>query len=135
MTVQQNGSVPPAVGSFDGQPLIAARGLSVGYGRIPVVRALDPEDRAGEVGCLRWAHGAGETTTRLALAGEPQPLGGSVVWLGTPVRTPLHVRARQGLGYVPEERSIIRGLSVLDNLRIGRGSVDTALEFAPELKK
>jgi branched-chain amino acid transport system ATP-binding protein len=36
---------------------------------------------------------------------------------------------------VPEERSIIRGLSVIDNLRIGRGSVEAALEFAPELKR
>jgi branched-chain amino acid transport system ATP-binding protein len=50
------------------------------------------------------------------------------------VRTPLHVRARQGLAYVPEERSVIRGLTVLDNLKIGRGSVDAAFAFAPELR-
>jgi branched-chain amino acid transport system ATP-binding protein len=135
MTVQQNGSVAPAVGTADVEPLIAARSLSVGYGRIPVVRELDLEVRPGEVVCLLGANGAGKTTTLLALAGELQPLGGSVVWLGTPVRTPLHVRARQGLGYVPEERSIIRGLSVMDNLRIGRGSVEAALDFAPELKR
>jgi branched-chain amino acid transport system ATP-binding protein len=135
MTVQQNGSVAPTDGETDAAPLIAARGLSVGYGRIPVVRELDLEVYPGEVVCLLGANGAGKTTTLLALAGELQPLSGSVVWLGAPVRTPLHVRARQGLGYVPEERSIIRGLSVIDNLRIGRGSVEKALEFAPELKK
>jgi len=135
MSVQQNGVAASTDGRVGITPLIAARRLSVGYSRIPVVRDLDLDVRPGEVVCLLGANGAGKTTTLLALAGELTPLDGSVVWLGEPVRTPLHVRARQGLGYVPEERSIIRGLSVMDNLRIGRGSVEAALEFAPELKR
>jgi branched-chain amino acid transport system ATP-binding protein len=116
-----------------GAPVIAARSLSIGYGRIPVVRDLDLEVYPGEVVCLLGANGAGKTTTLLGLAGELQPLDGTVEWLGRPARSPLHVRAREGLSFVPEERSVIRGLNVLENLKIGRGSVEAALEYAPPL--
>jgi branched-chain amino acid transport system ATP-binding protein len=117
-----------------GAPVISARSLSIGYGRIPVVRDLDLEVHPGEVVCLLGANGAGKTTTLLGLAGELPPLDGTIEWLGRPTRSPLHVRAREGLSFVPEERSIIRGLNVLENLKIGRGSVEAALEFAPALE-
>jgi branched-chain amino acid transport system ATP-binding protein len=116
-----------------GSPVIAARSMSIGYGRIPVVRELTFEVHSGEVVCLLGANGAGKTTTLLGLAGELPPLEGTVEWLGRPTHSPLHVRAREGLSFVPEERSIIRGLTVLENLKIGRGSVDAALEYAPAL--
>jgi branched-chain amino acid transport system ATP-binding protein len=116
-----------------GSPVIAARSVSIGYGRIPVVRELTFEVRPGEVVCLLGANGAGKTTTLLGLAGELPALEGTVEWLGRPAHSPLHVRAREGLSYVPEERSVIRGLTVLENLKIGRGSVDASLEYAPAL--
>jgi branched-chain amino acid transport system ATP-binding protein len=47
---------------------------------------------------------------------------------------PLHRRARQGMRYVSEERAIIRGLSTADNLRLGSGTIDEALQIFPELK-
>jgi branched-chain amino acid transport system ATP-binding protein len=46
---------------------------------------------------------------------------------------PLHQRSRRGLGFVTEEKSVIFSLSVLDNLRLGRGDVDEAFELFPEL--
>jgi len=116
-----------------GAPIIAARSMSVGYGRMPVVCDLTLEVHAGEVVCLLGANGAGKTTTLLGLSGQLPTLEGHVEWCGQPVHSPLHVRAREGLSYVPEERSVIRGLTVLENLRIGRGSVDAALEYAPML--
>jgi branched-chain amino acid transport system ATP-binding protein len=116
-----------------GSPVIAARSMSIGYGRIPVVRGLTFEVHPGEVVCLLGANGAGKSTTLLGLAGELPALEGTVEWLGRPTHSPLHIRAREGLAYVPEERSIIRGLTVLENLKIGRGSVDAALEYAPAL--
>ncbi len=114
--------------------LLAARKLSAGYGTIPVLTDLDLHVDAGEVVALMGSNGAGKTTTLMTLAGRLQPTAGAVEWLGKPVRTPLHRRARDGLRYVSEERSIIRGLTTLDNLRLGPGPVDDALERFPELR-
>jgi branched-chain amino acid transport system ATP-binding protein len=51
------------------------------------------------------------------------------------VKSPLHVRARRGLAYVSEERSVFRGLSARDNLRVGRVQTDEAIALFPELEK
>jgi branched-chain amino acid transport system ATP-binding protein len=136
MTVQSPASgdaQAPVSGS--GEPLISASSLSAGYGGQPVLRNLSLEVRAGEVVALLGANGAGKTTTLLALAGVLSPLAGSVTWLGSPVRKRLHVRAREGLGFVPEDRSVIGSLTTLENLRLGRGDPEVALELLPELKR
>ena len=114
-------------------PLLAARGLSVGYGSTPVVSDLDFEVHAGEIVALLGRNGAGKTTTLLGLAGELRPTAGTVLWEGSPMRGPLHQRSRRGLGFVTEEKSVIFGLSVLDNLRLGRGDLDRAFTLFPEL--
>jgi branched-chain amino acid transport system ATP-binding protein len=114
--------------------LLAARNVSAGYGAIPVLTDLDLHIDSGEIVALMGSNGAGKTTTLMTLSGRLQASAGEVEWLGRPVRTPLHRRARAGLRYVPEESSIIRGLSTLDNLRLGPGPVDDALERFPELK-
>jgi branched-chain amino acid transport system ATP-binding protein len=116
------------------EPLIAARGMSAGYGTQPVVRDLDIEVRPGEVVALLGPNGAGKTTTLRVLAGELAPMGGEVTWLGDPARTPLHRRARQGLAYVGE-RAVFTRLDTADNLRVGRVGTDRALELFPELGK
>ncbi|MBV9660752.1 MAG: ABC transporter ATP-binding protein [Acidimicrobiales bacterium] len=128
------GAPSPNGSGANSSDLIETRGLSLGYNKIPVVRDLDLHVREGEVVCILGANGAGKTTTILGLAGELSPMSGEIHWLGKPVKSPLHVRARQGLAFVPEERSVIFGLSVLDNLRLGQGDVDAALELAPELR-
>lgn len=128
-----NGGPDLARAHDDREVVIETRGLSLGYNKIAVVRDMNIKVHAGEIICLLGANGAGKTTTILGLVGELTPLEGEICWLGEPTRSPLYVRARQGLSFVPEERSVIFGLSVLDNLKIGRGDVDIALEFAPEL--
>ena len=114
-------------------PLIEARGLAAGYGELAAVRDLDLEVYPGEVVALLGPNGAGKTTTLLTLAGELPPLGGEVHWLGSSRKAPLHRRVRQGLAFVPEERSVIKRLSTADNLRLGKHEVAAALEFFPEL--
>lgn len=114
-------------------PLLATRDLSVGYGSTAVVTDLNIEIRSGEVVALLGRNGAGKTTTLLGLAGEVRPISGEVLWGGEPMTGPLHRRSRRGLGFVTEEKSVIFALSVLDNLRLGRGDVDRALELFPEL--
>jgi branched-chain amino acid transport system ATP-binding protein len=115
-------------------PLIEARKLSAGYGRVPVVRDLDLHVQAGEVVSLIGPNGAGKTTTLLALAGELPPLAGQVRLLGDVVRTPLHRRARRGLSFVTEERSVFMGLSTAANLQLGRVGREQCLELFPELR-
>jgi branched-chain amino acid transport system ATP-binding protein len=113
--------------------LIEARGVSAGCGKVAVVRELDLRVDRGEVVALLGANGAGKTTTLLTLAGEVEPLAGEVHFLGAPTRSPMHVRCRDGLGYLPEERSVIMGLTVAENLKLAAVSEDTALGYFPAL--
>jgi branched-chain amino acid transport system ATP-binding protein len=127
-------STPAAAPAPAGAVVLAAHGLSAGYGGQPVVRELNLEVRSGEVVALLGANGAGKTTTLLALAGVLSPLAGSVTWLGRSDRAPMYARVRAGLGFVSEQRSVISSLTTLENLKLGRGEPDVALELLPELK-
>jgi branched-chain amino acid transport system ATP-binding protein len=113
--------------------LLEAVDLSAGYGSLAAVRNLNLHVDEGEIVALLGANGAGKTTTILTLSGELPPIGGEVRWLGEPASRPLHVRARQGLSLVTEEKSVFMGLSVAENLRLGRGDPALALELFPEL--
>jgi branched-chain amino acid transport system ATP-binding protein len=114
--------------------LLEARGVSAGYGGQPVIRDISVGVGRGEIVGILGANGAGKSTTLRALVGEIGLLGGKVHWRGVESRAPLHRRARDGLGYVPEDRSVFPALTVEENLRVGRGSVDDALGYFPELK-
>jgi branched-chain amino acid transport system ATP-binding protein len=118
-----------------GAPALEASSLSVGYGPIPVVHGLDLTVRAGEVVGLLGANGAGKTTTLLALSGELAPSQGEVRIDGVPTTSPLYARARRGLAFVTEERSVFMQLTAGENLRLGRGSAQDALDLMPELGK
>lgn len=115
--------------------ILEASDLTVGYGSIPAVTALNLSVAPGEVVALMGANGAGKSTTLMALAGILNPSAGEVRLRGEPTTAPLHRRARLGLRYVSEERSVVRGLSTLDNLRLGPGPVDHALAMFPELER
>jgi branched-chain amino acid transport system ATP-binding protein len=115
------------------EALLKADGITAGYDGIPAIRNLSLSVKAGEVVALLGANGAGKTTTLLTLAGEVPLHGGHVTWLGQPARGSLHRRARSGLCMLTEERSLFMGLTVRQNLRLGRGPTDKALEIMPEL--
>ena len=124
-------------GRQDDDVLIAARDLAVGYNEIAVVRGIELEVRAGEIIALLGANRAGKTTTLLSLAGAIAPIEGEVHWLGEPVsrRVPLHRRATQGLGFLTEERSVFKQLTVAENLRVDANcDVDQVLTLFPELR-
>jgi len=114
--------------------MLEVEGLVAGYGGIAAVRGVDLSVAAGEVVALLGANGAGKTTTLLALAGEIPTLQGSVRFDGSPFCGPLHRRARAGLGFVTEERSIFRQMTVDENLALGRGDREAAYRLAPELE-
>jgi len=114
--------------------LLEAKKLSAGYGGVPVLREVDLEVHAGEMVALLAANGAGKTTTMLTLCGDVPPLGGEVHWRGARTTAPFHRRARDGLCLVSEQRWVFMNLSLADNLRLGSGGIERALEFFPELR-
>jgi branched-chain amino acid transport system ATP-binding protein len=114
--------------------LIAAKGVSSGYGKMAVVRELDLHVDSGEVVALFGANGAGKTTTLLTLAGELAPMEGQVEFLGQPTRSPMHVRCRNGLGYVTEGRSVIMDMSVANNLKLAGVPPAEAFRYFPLLE-
>lgn len=115
--------------------VLACRNLSAGYGQITVIRDIDLEVRAGEVVALIGPNGAGKTSTLLTLAGELTPSTGEVELLGQVTREPMHVRCRNGLGYVTEERSVIMDLTAHENLRLANVSDADAIALFPELER
>lgn len=96
---------------------LEGRGLVKRFGRRLAVDGVDLEVSSGEVVGLLGPNGAGKTTTFRMLAGLARPDAGFVLLDGKDVSgVPLHLRARMGLGYLAQEPSVFRGLSVMDNL-------------------
>jgi branched-chain amino acid transport system ATP-binding protein len=117
------------------ETLLEAKQLAAGYHGHPVVRDVDLQVESGEVVALIGPNGAGKTTTLMTLAGHLRPIGGEVLFRGAPGRKqPAYRRARRGLSFVTEERSIFASLSASENLRVGGCDVDIALNLFPELK-
>ncbi|MCW2982723.1 MAG: putative high-affinity branched-chain amino acid transport protein superfamily, atp bind [Conexibacter sp.] len=116
-------------------PVMSAQGLTAGYGAMPVIRDVTLEVHPGEVVALLGANGAGKTTTLLALSGELPLMGGEVLMDGTKRGASLHRLARNGLSYVTEERSVFKGMSTLDNLRVAGVDPDRVMALFPELER
>ncbi|HEY1277706.1 MAG TPA: ATP-binding cassette domain-containing protein [Thermoleophilaceae bacterium] len=115
--------------------VLEVRAMSTGYAGQPVVHELSFEVQPGQVVCLLGPNGAGKTTTMLALSGELPLLGGEVLFEGVGQKAPLYRRARAGLSYVTEERSVFKGMSLRDNLRVSGVDPDEAIALFPELGK
>ncbi len=94
------------------------QGLRKSYKRRSVLRGIDLELHRGEVVALLGPNGSGKTTCFYCVAGLVPADGGRVSIDGTDVTGwPMYRRARMGIGYLPQEMSIFRGLSVEDNIR------------------
>jgi len=94
--------------------------LEAWYDRSHVLQGVDLEVRDGEIVSLIGRNGAGKTTTLKAIMGLVPRSRGSAVFAGEELSgLPVHERFRRGLGYVPEERRIVGGLTVRENLRLG----------------
>lgn len=115
------------------QRVLHVEDLSAGYHGQPVIRDISLQVLPGEVVCLLGANGAGKTTTMLALAGLLPAITGTIEMFGSIENAPLHRRARRGLSFVTEERSIIRSLSLTDNIRLAGVEVAAVTDLFPEL--
>ena len=97
--------------------LLQVRGLEKWYGRRQVVNGVDYEVERGEVVGLLGPNGAGKTTSFRMTIGLIDADGGTVLFDGRDVtRLPMYLRARAGMGYLAQDTSVFRQLSVEDNL-------------------
>jgi len=100
--------------------VLRVENLHAWYGPSHVLQGIGFEVRRGEIVCLVGRNGAGKTTALRSIMGLVDRRSGRVVFDGQDVLArPTHVRNALGLGYVPEERRIVQGLTVRDNLRLG----------------
>jgi lipopolysaccharide export system ATP-binding protein len=91
--------------------------LRKSYRKRPVIRDVSITLGRGEVVALLGPNGSGKTTCFYAIAGLVAPEGGKVIIDGRDVTTlPMYRRAQLGIGYLPQEMSIFRGMSVEDNI-------------------
>ena len=100
--------------------MLEVRGLHAWYDRSHVVQDISFEVGAGEIVTLMGRNGAGKTTTLRAIMGLVARRAGSVRFDGREMLAqPAHTRYHAGLAYVPEERRIVAGLTVRENLQLG----------------
>ncbi len=98
---------------------IEAKNLVKIYGDRSVVNDISFEMNKGEVVCLLGPNGAGKTTTFYMVVGLIKPNRGQILLDGQDITTwPMNIRAKAGLGYLPQEASIFRKLSVEDNIKL-----------------
>lgn len=110
-------SPAPTLTVADGDVGLKVAHLSKSYRRRPIIRDVSMELGRGEVVALLGPNGSGKTTCFYSIAGLIAPEGGSVTIDGREVTTlPMYRRAKMGIGYLPQEVSIFRGLSVEDNI-------------------
>ena len=92
--------------------------LRKSYRKRPIIRDVSMELNRGEVVALLGPNGSGKTTCFYAIAGLTPPDAGMVMIDGRDATTlPMYRRAKLGIGYLPQEVSIFRGLNVEDNIR------------------
>ena len=119
--------------------------LTSGYGRVTIVQDVSFNVREGEVLAVIGRNGVGKSTLLKALVGALPALGGSIALCGADVtRHPPHMRARLGVGYVPQGRGIFARLTVGGNLAMGetvgcafqsRPNYDRVYRFFPVLEE
>ncbi len=111
--------------------MLEIEGLNAWYGASHVIHDLSFSVEQGEILALVGRNGAGKTSTIKAIMGLMPKATGRVTFCGHELlAAPAHERYRLGLAYVPEERRIVPGLTVRENLQIGlvssRASIDEA---------
>jgi branched-chain amino acid transport system ATP-binding protein len=100
--------------------LLEVRELTLGYGKVEAVSALNLDVQAGQVVCLIGANGAGKTTTLRGLSGLIRPRAGSILFDGRDLAgLPAYAVARRGVVQAPEGRQIFGEMTVDENLSMG----------------
>jgi branched-chain amino acid transport system ATP-binding protein len=102
------------------QTLVKVEGVHTYYGKSHILHGVSLVVGKGEVVGLLGRNGVGKSTTLKTIMGLVTPSEGSIEFEGRSIAgLPPHRLARQGLGYVPEDRRIFKLLTVMENLRTG----------------
>ena len=112
-------SIQPAVttAATDAHRVLRAEGLYKRYKKRYVVNNVNIDVKQGEIVGLLGPNGAGKTTTFYIIVGMIRPNDGKVFLNNTEItREPMYKRARRGIGYLPQEASVFRRLTVRDNI-------------------
>lgn len=111
--------------------------LRVHYGKIEAIKGISVTVNEGEIVTLIGANGAGKTTTLKTISGLRKVSSGSIVFDGVDISTmQAHERVELGISQVPEGRGIFPGMTVLENLEIGKYfRKDRAAEMAEDLER
>jgi len=124
------------------RPMLKISGLQAWYGESHVLHGVDLTVNEGETVTLLGRNGAGKTTTLKSVVGVVHERRGSIMFNGRDLMTlPLHHVAREGIGFVPEDRGIYSSLSVLENLMLppkfapGGLSVSEIFNLFPNLEE
>jgi urea transport system ATP-binding protein len=117
-------------------PLLQLSGVETYIGGSRILRGVDLEIFPGEVVALMGRNGVGKTTTLRSITGVLPIRSGSIAFAGHAIeKLPIDVRARSGIGYVPQGREIFPHLTVVENLQVGfvaHGRKSTAARSAFE---
>ena len=110
----------------DGNSYIKTRNLVKQYGKRRVVKGVNIDLRAGEIVGLLGPNGAGKTTSFYMIVGLVPATEGEVFLDGADItEVPMYKRARMGIGYLPQEPSVFRKLTVRQNILAGGKPSDT----------
>jgi branched-chain amino acid transport system ATP-binding protein len=113
--------------------MLEVRGLEAGYGRATILFDVSFDVGQGEAVALLGRNGAGKSTTLKAIAGWLKPSRGDIRFDGRPIDgAPSYRIARAGLGFVPEGRRIFSGLTVAQNLEVGRRGAHAGTPWTPQ---
>lgn len=100
--------------------MLKIEGLVTSYGSIKALKGIDLEVPAGSIVSLIGANGAGKTTTMKSLAGLLKPEAGRIIYKGREIHgLPPHKIVSLGISLVPEGRSILSKMTILENLEMG----------------
>ena len=95
--------------------------LQVFYGKIEAIKGISFHVNQGEIVTLIGANGAGKTTTLKTISGLRPVTGGQIIFDGQDIsKVPAHLRTAMGISMAPEGRGIFPGMTVLENLEIGK---------------
>ncbi len=151
--VYTGSGTPPVTGRSAGEsreraPLLRFERVNAFYGKSHILNDATLDVREGEIVALLGRNGAGKSTLLKTLTGLVPPASGDIEYEGRPIAgLPAHVIARLGIGYVPQGRGLFAGMTVAENLALGRlaraadgshgvaWSEERIFEYFPRLKE